>query len=87
MPAAPTTAEIERTLLAEISGMFPENPAITSSTSIQTLGLDSLRLFELFVLVEKQFGLSLLDGPLTRDTLESIASLAAHISARIASES
>jgi len=87
MPATPTTSEIERTLLAEISGMFPENPSITSATPLQTLGLDSLRLFELFVLVEKQFGVSLLDGPLTRDTLESVASLTAHIAARLASGS
>jgi len=86
MSAAPTTAEIERILLVEISGMFPENPDITVSTSIQTLGLDSLRLFELCVLIEKEFGLSLLDGPLTRDTLENIASLAAHIAARLATK-
>jgi len=86
MPATPTTAEIERTLLAEISGMFPENPAVTSATPLQALGLDSLRLFELFVLIEKQFGLSLLDSPLTREALENVASLAGHIAARLATK-
>ena len=83
----PSTNEIERILVGEISRMFPDNSPLTTDTPLQALGLDSLRLFEIFVLVEKQFGVSLLDGPLTRDTLESVASLTAHIAARLASGS
>ena len=82
MPPAPSTKEIERILLDEISRMFPDAPPITADTPLQALGLDSLRLFEIFVFVEKQFGVSLLDGPLTRGMLETPASLAAHIAGR-----
>lgn len=84
MASVPDVSEIERTLVAEIttilSGTLGE---VTPETPLHTLGLDSLRLFELFILVEKQFGLSLLDGPLTRQMLESPASLAMHIAGRL----
>jgi len=86
MPSVPSTKEIESVLLAEISRMFPDVPAITAATPFQTLGLDSLRLFEIFVLIEKRFGESLLDGPLTRGMLKNIASLASHTADRVAAK-
>ena len=79
-----TASEIERKLLAEIAEMLSVAPReITATTPLQSLGLDSLRLFELFVFVEKQFGVSLMDGPLTRQTLENPAALASHIAGRL----
>jgi acyl carrier protein len=87
MSTVPTLTEIQRILLTEISGMFPDVPDITATTPFQTLGLDSLRLFEIFVIVEKHFGESLVDGPLTRETLENISALATHISFRLANRS
>jgi len=86
MPTAPAASEIERALLTEISGMFPEVTDITAATPLQQLGLDSLRLFGIFVLIENQFGLRLLDGPLTREMLENISSLAAETARRLAAE-
>ena len=80
MSTVPARTEIETVLVNEISKMFPDAANVTADTPLQSLGLDSLRLFEIFVLVEKQFGVSLLDGPLTRGMLENPASLAAHIS-------
>jgi len=82
MPPVPSINEIERILVCEFARMFPDAPTITADTPLQPLGLDSLRLFEIFVLIEKQFGVSLLDGPLTRGMLETPASLAAHIAGR-----
>ena len=82
----PSTNEIERILVGEISRMFPDNSPLTADTPLQALGLDSLRLFEIFVLVEKQFGVSLLDSPLTRGMLETPAALAAHIAGRLSAK-
>jgi acyl carrier protein len=84
MSPNPTPQEIERILLAEISAMIPEIQGITADMPLRTLGLDSLRLFELFILIEKQFGVTLLNGPLSREALENIAALSAHIASRIA---
>jgi len=83
MSIPPTRTEIERILVAEISKMFPDVPDISAATPLQSLGLDSLRLFEIFVVVEKQFGESLVDGPLTRGMLENISALAGHIAGRL----
>lgn len=85
MSAIPTSTEIERILLKEISAMFPDVAGISATTPLRTLGLDSLRLFEILVLIEKQFGESLVDGALTREMLENISTLASHIAARIQS--
>ena len=84
MPPTPSAAEIERTLLSEIASMIPDAPSeFTAATPLHTLGLDSLRLFEVFVLVEKQFGVALLDAPLKREYLENTAALATHIAERM----
>ncbi|MFA7343626.1 MAG: acyl carrier protein [Terrimicrobiaceae bacterium] len=86
MSTPPSTAEIENILVAEISRMFPDVPAVNAGTPLQSLGLDSLRLFEIFVLVEKRFGESLVDGPITRGMLENPSALATHIAGRIAAK-
>jgi len=86
MSTSPSRAEIERVLVTEIAKMFPDVPDISAATPLQSLGLDSLRLFEIFVVVEKQFGESLVDGPLTRGMLENISALAGHIAGRLAAK-
>lgn len=86
MPTIPTIAEIERILVTEISKMFPDVPDISAATPLQSLGLDSLRLFEIFVVIERQFGVSLVDGPLTRGMLENISALAEHVAGRLAAK-
>lgn len=83
-PPIPSVSEIESTLVTEIAGILDDSSqTITAETPLDLLGLDSLRLFELFILVEKQFGVSLLDSPLTRETLENPAALARHIAAQL----
>lgn len=83
MSSNASPAEIQPFLLAEISNMFPDVSELTALTPLQGLGIDSLRLFELFVLIENRFGLSLIDGPLPRRALENIEALTAHIAARL----
>ena len=81
MIPVPSLAEIESLLLQEAASILSADPSqITLDTPLYNLGLDSLRLFELFVFVEKQFGLSLLEAPVTRENLENIRSLSRHIS-------
>jgi len=80
----PSLAEIEAALIKEAASLLPDAPyQITRDTPLHDLGLDSLRLFELFVFIEKEFALSLLDAPVTRANLESIGALARHISNRL----
>ena len=80
MKPDPCLAEIESTLLHEAVSILSADAAqVTLDTPLYNLGLDSLRLFELFVFVEKQFGLSLLEAPVMRENLESIRALARHI--------
>lgn len=86
MSTVPTRAEIESVLVNEISKMFPDAANVTADTPLQSLGLDSLRLFEIFVLIEKEFGESLVDGPLTRGMLENISALADHVAGHLAAK-
>jgi acyl carrier protein len=80
----PSLSEIEAALIKEAASLLPDAPSqITRDTPLHDLGLDSLRLFELFVFIEKEFALSLLDAPVTRANLESIGALARHISNRL----
>ena len=86
MSTVPNHAEIESVLVNEISKMFPDAENVNADTPLQSLGLDSLRLFEIFVLIEKQFGESLVDAPLTRGMLENISALASHVANRLAAK-
>lgn len=86
MSTRPTLSEIERILLAEVSNLFPNSPNITNATPLQPLGLDSMGLFELFVAIEKQFGLSLLESPLSKAAIETVSSLSAHIATKLSSK-
>jgi acyl carrier protein len=80
----PSLVEIEQALIGEAASLLPDTPdPITRDTPLDRLGLDSMRLFELFVFVERTFGLRLLDAPLTRADLESIGTLARHIGGRL----
>ena len=80
MTTPSSLAEIEAILLREIPRML-SLPAgrVTAGTPLDELGLDSLLLLELMVFIEKKFGISLLDAPLTRQDLETICTLSKHI--------
>jgi acyl carrier protein len=84
MNPAPSIADIEQTLINEAASLLATAPGeVTPDTPLLNLGLDSLRLFELFVFIEKKFGLRLIEAPLSRQNLESIRALASHIAARL----
>ena len=64
--------EIQVLLALEPGGIHPE-------TTLQSLGMDSLRLVSLLIAVEKTFGINLMKAGLKREALRSVRSLAAAI--------
>lgn len=72
-----STAEIERALTAEIADILDiEEKSISPNTSIESLGIDSFRLMELLIFIEKEFGISLINAGLQRESLQNVSSLA-----------
>lgn len=51
-----------------------------AETPLRDLGVDSLSMVELFVLVEREFGLRLMEMGLGKDDLKSLSALAAALS-------
>jgi len=69
--------EIENTLIREIAIIVAaDEQSITPETSLQSLGIDSIRLVEILIIIEKQFGVKLIEAGLTRDDLKDVVSLA-----------
>jgi len=58
------------------SELFPDS-------LLSDIGIDSLGLVELFVFIEKEYNIKLLDSGLTREDIQSINSLAIYIQKRI----
>ena len=71
---------IEDRLCTEIQVLLALEPGgIQPETTLQSLGMDSLRLVSLLIAVEKTFGINLMEAGLKREALESVRSLAAAI--------
>ncbi len=81
MTNRPTPAEIENNLRRELA-MILDRPEeeIAADTPLAELGLDSIRLMEIIIFVEKEYNLNLVDLGLTREALQSTAALARVIS-------
>ncbi len=73
--------EIEAKLIRQLAAMGAKNPdALTGESVIKELGMDSMRLVELFVFVEKEFGLELMNSSIGAGDMKTIGSLATFIS-------
>jgi acyl carrier protein len=84
MPTQLTAAEVEAALAHEIATVIGrDQKELTPETALQTLGLDSLRFVSILVSIEKRFGVRLLEAGLTRESLRSIATLAAVVHASL----
>jgi acyl carrier protein len=71
---------IEERLCTEIQVVLTLKPgSIQPGTTLQSLGMDSLRLVSLLIAVEKTFGVNLMEVGLKREALQSVRSLAAAI--------
>ncbi len=81
-----TLEQIEQKLMQGISDIVSASNAaedITPDVPLADLGIDSLGLVEIFVFIEKNFNLKLLEANLKKKALETIRSLAVFISKEI----
>ncbi|MEI6562959.1 MAG: acyl carrier protein [bacterium] len=73
--------DVEQRLIQEVALILCKEPAaIKPDVSLPSLGLDSMGFVELLVVIEKAFGLRLIESGLTREDFETIHALAARIS-------
>ena len=75
-----TIDAIEQRLCGEIQSLMSLKAGrVTADTSLQSLGMDSLRLVSLLIAIEKIYGISLMKTGLKREALQSVRTLAAAI--------
>jgi acyl carrier protein len=67
----------QQQLANRVANILSVDPAVVDvKAPLHTLGLDSMRLVEILVFVEKQFGIDLMDSNLTREDIYTIEALA-----------
>jgi len=79
-----TIHDIEKILIKGIASITSlDEASITSETPFNELGIDSMGLIEVFVFIETNFNLKLIETNIKKKDLETIRSLASFISARL----
>ncbi len=77
----PDIKEIKKKLTDQIALYVGEKPSdIKSYIPMHELGLDSLGLVELFVFIEKEFKIQLMESGISQEDIKKIDSLAVSIS-------
>ncbi len=72
-----TTNEIQTELTRRIADILSCDPAAMDvNAPLHTLGLDSMRMVEVIVFIESQYGIDLMGSGLRREDVASIAALA-----------
>lgn len=72
--------EIEQIVIKEVATILAiDAEEINAQSNLAELGLDSLSFVELLVLIEKQFGINLMESGLSKEDFKSIRSLAQRI--------
>ncbi len=75
-----TAAEIEPRLIAQLAMLLDSDvEAIAGDSSLQSLGVDSMRFVELFIYIENEFGVELMATDMQRSDLETPQAMAASI--------
>jgi acyl carrier protein len=73
--------DIEEILLTEAASILAlDRAALAVDAPFESLGMSSLGFVELLVVIEKTFGLKLMETDLNRDDFQTIGSLALRIS-------
>jgi acyl carrier protein len=76
--------EIEGKLMGQLSALLGlGDGCIQPSSELASLGVESMALVEMFVFIEKEFGLELMSAGLEREDLATVHSLAAAIARNI----
>lgn len=74
------TTDIEAKLLDKLNQLLPrKDQEPQADTPLHDLGVDSMRLVELFVFVEMEFGMDLMNAGLELENIQSVRSIAAFI--------
>lgn len=75
-----TQSEIEQVLGREIASILGIGEGdVEPSTTLISLGIDSIKFVEIMIFVENEFGIKLVDSGISREALHDVASLSAHI--------
>ena len=80
MTSLPDIQQIESDLIrqtASVLGMNEQN--ISPQTELSSLGLDSIRLIEVLIFIEQQYGIKMMEAGLDSESLKNIVSLAARV--------
>ena len=76
--------EIQQELIQGLAAIVGRDAgAIAPENTMIDLGVDSLGLIEIFIFIEKTFGIKLLESGITRDDLRSIQTLASYVRSRL----
>ena len=70
---------IEKELSEYISALTGYDGDIQSNTKLAEMDIDSISLVKIFVFIERQFGISLLDAGVTREQIETFGSMVQYI--------
>ena len=72
--------KIEELLLTEVANILLADPdTVTVDAPLHSLGMNSMAFVELLVVIEKVFGLKLMETDLTKEDFQTIRSLASCI--------
>jgi len=66
--------------IADILSVEPD--AVDAEAPLHTLGVDSMRMVEMLVFIEKQYGVDLMAAGLKREDVASVAALARSVESR-----
>jgi acyl carrier protein len=78
--AGKSVKEIEGELVRGISAMMAKTGTkLAPDSPLADMGLDSFMLVEIFVMIEKKYGVKLLDSGIRKEDLETVGSLAAYV--------
>ena len=73
--------EIEKKLIGQLAMVLGSRAnQIQGDSPLQALGMDSMRFVEIFIFIEKEFGVELMSSDMQRSDLETPQALAASIS-------
>jgi acyl carrier protein len=79
-----TEQEIETKLIGQLGVLLGAGEeAVQRDTPLQALGMDSMRFVEIFIFIEKEFGVELMSADMQRSDLETPRALAASIARNV----
>lgn len=75
----PSQEKITEELADYIQALTSTDQKITNSTSLQDLNIDSISLVKIFVYIERNFNISLINAGLGKKDIETFGSLVKHV--------